>query len=113
MARLPRDWTDIFTDETAADAAPVRAALGAPHRALQAALVLGRPQDVADRLVAWVLPVRRRRRHDPVVVCDCGTSGPRLLEAEVSGAGLTLRCDVAPTEHHRACTTSPIRRFDG
>jgi len=61
MARLPRNFTDVFTDETAADAAPVRAALGAPQRALQAALVLGRPQDVADRLVAWVLPAEGGR----------------------------------------------------
>lgn len=110
MARLPRDWTDVFTDETAADAAPVRAALGAPHRALQAALVLGRPQDVADRLVAWVLPVRRRRRRpDPVVVC-----GVRDLRTAPSGGGgqrggLTLRCDGALTKHHRACTASPIQ----
>lgn len=58
LARLPRDFTDIFTDEAAADAAAVRAQLGRPQRALQAGLILQRLQDLADRLVAWVLPVR-------------------------------------------------------
>lgn len=61
LARLPRDFTDIFTDETAADAVAVRAELGRHQRALQAALILQRLQDAADRLVSWILPVRALR----------------------------------------------------
>lgn len=58
LARLPRDFTDIFTDESAADAAAIRAQLSRHQRGLQAGLILGRPQEVADRLVDWVLQVR-------------------------------------------------------
>lgn len=35
----------------------VRAELDCNQRALQAALILERLQDVADRLVSWILPV--------------------------------------------------------
>ena len=119
LARLPHDFTDIFTDASAADAAAVRAELGRNQRALQAGLILGRPQAVADRLVSWVLPVclvitsRSTSRvyatcpfrlcyHHVVLVGFSLTARPSYLECDlldsppVGGSGIVAQACPAP-----------------
>lgn len=58
-AKLPQHFEAVFTDGEMSEAAEVQAALQGHHRGLQAALILNQPQQVVDRLVAWILPVIR------------------------------------------------------
>lgn len=58
-AKLPQHFEAVFTNAEMPEAAEVQAALQGHHRGLQAALILNQPQQVVDRLVAWVLPVTR------------------------------------------------------
>jgi hypothetical protein len=50
----------------------VRAELDRHQRALQAALILERLQDVADRIVSWILPVSANPRHTSTSAAQLG-----------------------------------------
>jgi hypothetical protein len=55
------------------DLRQVRAELDRNQRALQAALILERLQDVADRLVSWILPVSALQCSTPLLQGQAST----------------------------------------
>lgn len=72
----------------------MRAELGRHQRALQAALILQRLQDAADRLVSWILPVCQH-----LVMTRVGT-----LMGFVWGIGSTFAaCSSSKTHLHYKC----------